>query len=58
MHSGNAKFKNKPREEQAEPDGNVGAEQLCTLLGLNTEEWQKAICSPRVKVGTEFVIKG
>merc|ERR1719454_785460 len=58
MHSGNAKFKNKPREEQAEPDGTEAGDKLGFLFGVNPDEWYKALCNPKVKVGTEIVTKG
>ena len=58
MHAGNAKFREKPREEQAEPDGTEAADKLAYLLGINAQEWVKAICSPKVKVGGDFVTKG
>merc|ERR1711990_788590 len=58
MHSGNAKFKNKPREEQAEPDGTEAGEKLGFLFGVNPDDWYKALCNPKVKVGTEIVTKG
>jgi len=58
MHSGNQKFKQKPREEQAEPDGTEGADKLAYLYGVNPSDWLKAICNPKVKVGTEYVTKG
>merc|ERR1711892_863697 len=58
MHSGNIAFKQKPREEQAEPDGSDAADKLGFLYGVKSEEWLKAMCSPKVKVGTEYVTKG
>merc|ERR1711990_772545 len=58
MHSGNAKFKNKPREEQAEPDGTEAGEKLGFLFGVNPDDWYKTLCNPKVKVGTEIVTKG
>ncbi|CBY35447.1 unnamed protein product [Oikopleura dioica] len=58
MHSGNAAFKEKPREEQAEPDGTEAAEKIAYLLGVNAQDWLKAVCTPKVKVGTEYVVKG
>ena len=58
MHSGNCKFKNKPREEQAEPDGTDAGDKLGFLFGVNPGDWYKALCNPRVKVGTEMVTKG
>ncbi|XP_041072615.1 myosin-1B-like [Carcharodon carcharias] len=58
MHFGNLKFKQKPREEQAEPDGTEVADKAAYLMGLNSSELLKALCYPRVKVGNEFVTKG
>jgi len=52
------KFKQKPREEQAEPDGTESADKCCFLLGMNSSEFLKFLCNPRVKVGTEMVTKG
>ncbi|MCI4389912.1 hypothetical protein PGIGA_G00116630 [Pangasianodon gigas] len=58
MHHGNMKFKQKQREEQAEPDGTEVADKIAYLLGLNSADMLKALCYPRVKVGNEFVTKG
>nr|XP_006014586.1 PREDICTED: myosin heavy chain, skeletal muscle, adult-like [Latimeria chalumnae] len=58
MHYGNMKFKQKQREEQAEPDGTEVADKASYLLGLNSADLLKALCYPRVKVGNEFVTKG
>ncbi|XP_041916342.1 myosin heavy chain, fast skeletal muscle-like isoform X2 [Alosa sapidissima] len=58
LHHGNMKFKQKQREEQAEPDGNEDADKVAYLLGLNSADMLKALCYPRVKVGNEFVTKG
>ncbi|XP_010777618.1 LOW QUALITY PROTEIN: myosin heavy chain, fast skeletal muscle-like [Notothenia coriiceps] len=58
MHHGNMKFKQKQREEQAEPDGNEEADKIAYLLGLNSAEMLKCLCYPRVKVGNEMVTKG
>uniref|UniRef100_A0A4W3I3B8 Myosin motor domain-containing protein n=1 Tax=Callorhinchus milii TaxID=7868 RepID=A0A4W3I3B8_CALMI len=58
MHKGNLKFKQKQREEQAEPDGTEVADKCAYLLGLNSADLLKALCYPRVKVGNEFVTKG
>uniref|UniRef100_A0A8C2THI0 Myosin-3-like n=1 Tax=Coturnix japonica TaxID=93934 RepID=A0A8C2THI0_COTJA len=58
MHSGNMKFKQKQREEQAEPDGTEVADKAAYLMGLNSAELLKALCYPRVKVGNEYVTKG
>ncbi|KAL8163112.1 UNVERIFIED_CONTAM: Myosin-3, partial [Gekko kuhli] len=58
MHYGNMKFKQKPREEQAEPDGTEEADKTAYLMGLNSADLLKALCFPRVKVGNEYVTKG
>ncbi|TRY89024.1 hypothetical protein DNTS_000366 [Danionella cerebrum] len=58
LHHGNMKFKQKQREEQAEPDGTEEADKIGYLLGLNSADMLKALCYPRVKVGNEFVTKG
>ncbi|XP_078081479.1 myosin-4-like [Mustelus asterias] len=58
MHLGNMKFKQKQREEQAEPEGTEDADKVAYLTGLNSADLLKALCYPRVKVGNEFVTKG
>ncbi|KAM6050340.1 myosin-3-like [Chlamydotis macqueenii] len=58
LHYGNMKFKNRPREEQAEPDGTEEADKVAYLMGLNSADLLKAFCYPRVKVGNEYVVKG
>ncbi|XP_041429050.1 myosin-4 [Xenopus laevis] len=58
MHYGNMKFKQKQREEQAEPDSVEVADKIAYLMGLNSADLLKALCYPRVKVGNEFVTKG
>ncbi|XP_019328859.1 PREDICTED: myosin heavy chain, skeletal muscle, adult isoform X1 [Aptenodytes forsteri] len=58
MHYGNLKFKQKQREEQAEPDGTEVADKAAYLMGLNSADLLKALCCPRVKVGNEYVTKG
>uniref|UniRef100_A0A3B3CVD1 Myosin, heavy chain b n=1 Tax=Oryzias melastigma TaxID=30732 RepID=A0A3B3CVD1_ORYME len=58
MHHGNMKFKQKQREEQAEPDGTEVADKIAYLMGMNSADMLKALCYPRVKVGNEMVTKG
>uniref|UniRef100_A0A2I3TUB4 Myosin-2 n=2 Tax=Pan TaxID=9596 RepID=A0A2I3TUB4_PANTR len=58
MHYGNLKFKQKQREEQAEPDGTEVADKAAYLQSLNSADLLKALCYPRVKVGNEYVTKG
>ncbi|XP_051778249.1 myosin-6-like [Erpetoichthys calabaricus] len=58
MHYGNMRFKQKQREEQAEPDGTESADKSAYLMGLNSADLLKGLCHPRVKVGNEYVTKG
>ncbi|XP_072234945.1 myosin-6-like [Leuresthes tenuis] len=58
MHYGNMKFKQKQREEQAEPDGTEDIDKASYLMGLNSADVIKGLCHPRVKVGNEWVTKG
>ncbi|KAL0154267.1 hypothetical protein M9458_050380, partial [Cirrhinus mrigala] len=58
MHHGNMKFKQKQREEHAEPDGTEVTDKIAYLMGLNPADMLKALCYPRVKVGNEMVTKG
>ncbi|XP_033998754.1 myosin heavy chain, fast skeletal muscle-like [Trematomus bernacchii] len=58
LHYGNMKFKQKQREEQAEPDGTEVADKVAFLMALNSADLLKGLCNPRVKVGNEYVTKG
>merc|ERR1712066_257346 len=58
MHFQCTAFKQKQREEQAEPDGTEAADKCAYLFGLNSADMLKYLCSPRVKVGSEYVTKG
>merc|ERR1712227_278657 len=51
-------FKQKPREEQAENGDPEKTEKAGFMLGISGSEYAKALCSPRVKVGSEYVVKG
>ena len=55
---GNQKWKQRPREEQAEPDGTEDLSKVATLLSLDEAELTKGLTKPRIKVGNEFVNKG
>ncbi|KAH0624969.1 hypothetical protein JD844_032932 [Phrynosoma platyrhinos] len=58
MHFGNMKFKQRPREEQAEADGTESADKAAYLMGVNSSDMIKGLVHPRVKVGNEYVTKG
>ena len=53
---GNSKWKQRPREEQAEADGTEELEKVATLLGIDKDELIKGLTKPRIKV-LEFVSK-
>ena len=55
---GNQEWKQRPREEQAEPDGTEWLEKVARLLGLDEQDLAKGLTKPRIKVGAEFVNKG
>uniref|UniRef100_A0A1I8G2C5 Myosin motor domain-containing protein n=1 Tax=Macrostomum lignano TaxID=282301 RepID=A0A1I8G2C5_9PLAT len=58
MNMGEMKFKQRPREEQAETDGTAEAEKVAFLLGVNAKDLLQAILKPKVKVGNDYVTKG
>ncbi|KAL7983477.1 hypothetical protein Chor_000353 [Crotalus horridus] len=58
MHFGDMKFKQRPREEQAEADGTESADKAAYLMGVNSSDMLKGLVHPRVKVGNEYVTKG
>ena len=55
---GNTQWKQRPREEQAEPDGTAELSKVAALLGIDEADLIKGITKPRIKVGNEFVNKG
>ncbi|KAK3855459.1 hypothetical protein Pcinc_038145 [Petrolisthes cinctipes] len=58
MHFGEMKFKQRGREEQAEPDGTERGEIVGKLLGLDGHDMYNGLCKPKIKVGAEFVTQG
>nr|XP_027224355.1 myosin heavy chain, muscle-like [Penaeus vannamei] len=58
MHHGNMKFKQRGREEQAEPDGTDAGDIVATIMGVESEELYRNFCKPKIKVGAEFVTQG
>ena len=55
---GNSKWKQRPREDQAEADGTEELEQVATLLSIDKDELVKGLTKPRIKVGNDYVNKG
>ena len=58
MSSGEIKFKQKGRDDQAEMDDLTFPKKVAELFGVNIEEMMKSFCKPKIKVGTEWVVKG
>ncbi|XP_045127371.1 myosin heavy chain, muscle-like [Portunus trituberculatus] len=58
MHFGELKFKQRGREEQAEPDGQEAGEKVAQMMFLDAADLYKNITKPKIKVGAEFVAKG
>lgn len=58
MFMGEMKFKQKPREEQAEADDMADVQKACALFGVDAERFVSALLRPQVKVGSEWVAKG
>ena len=58
MSCGEIHFKQKGRDDQAEPDDMAYPNKVAELLGCNADELMKSFCKPKIKVGTEWVTKG
>merc|ERR1711881_70383 len=58
MTFGEVRFKQKPRDEQCEPDRPEISQKIATLCGVDAEVLMKAFVKPKIKVGTEWVTKG
>merc|ERR1712048_1453116 len=58
MSSGEITFKQKGRDDQAEPDDMSYPTKVATLFGCDVHEMLKGFCKPKIKVGTEWVTKG
>lgn len=57
MHMGEMKFAQKGRDEQAMQDETEEGEAAAKLLGVEGELMYYNITKPKIKVGTEFVVK-
>ena len=47
---GNSKWKQRPREEQAEPDGTDEIDKVASLLGIDQADLLKGLTKPKIKV--------
>ncbi|XP_029292830.1 myosin-10 isoform X1 [Cottoperca gobio] len=57
MQFGNIIFKKERNTDQASMPENTVAQKLCHLLGMNVMEFTRAILTPRIKVGRDYVQK-
>jgi len=55
---GNTQWKQRPREEQAEPEGTEELSKVAKLLGIDEADLVKGLTKPRIKVGNDYVNKG
>merc|ERR1712193_360140 len=58
MSSGEVKFVQKGRDDQAEPGELDFPKKIAELYGVDHHAMLKAFCKPKIKVGTEWVTKG
>merc|ERR1712061_324939 len=58
MSSGEVKFVQKGRDDQAEPGDLNFPKKIAELYGVSSDAVLKAFCKPKIKVGTEWVTKG
>ncbi|XP_078510790.1 myosin-10 isoform X3 [Lissotriton helveticus] len=57
LQFGNVIFKKERNTDQASMPENTAAQKLCHLLGMNVMEFTRAILTPRIKVGRDYVQK-
>merc|ERR1711899_577913 len=57
MTSGEMDFIQKGRDDQAEPGDLTFSRKVADLYGVDCAKLMKAFCKPKIKVGTEWVLK-
>ncbi|XP_074539208.1 uncharacterized protein myh14 isoform X1 [Halichoeres trimaculatus] len=57
LQFGNISFTKEKNQDQASMPDNTAAQKLSHLLGINVLEFTRAILTPRIKVGREYVQK-
>ena len=58
MTMGDLKFKQKGRDEQCEPDKPELSAKVGELFGVDSVQMMSSFTKPKIKVGTEWVVKG
>ncbi|XP_074553570.1 myosin-9-like isoform X1 [Halichoeres trimaculatus] len=57
LQLGNMTFKKERHTDQASIPDNTTAQKVCHLMGMNVTDFTRAILSPRIKVGRDYVQK-
>uniref|UniRef100_A0A671YGE0 Myosin-9 n=1 Tax=Sparus aurata TaxID=8175 RepID=A0A671YGE0_SPAAU len=57
LQLGNMTFKKERHSDQASMPDDTAAQKVCHLLSINVTEFSRAILSPRIKVGRDYVQK-
>ncbi|XP_062853394.1 myosin-9-like isoform X1 [Trichomycterus rosablanca] len=57
LQLGNVTFKKERNSDQASMPDDTAAQKVCHLLGMNVTDFIRAILSPRIKVGRDYVQK-
>ncbi|TWW69197.1 A Myosin heavy chain 9 Myosin heavy chain, non-muscle IIa Non-muscle myosin heavy chain [Takifugu flavidus] len=57
LQLGNLNFKKERHTDQASMPDNTAAQKVCHLMGMNVMDFTRAILSPRIKVGRDYVQK-
>uniref|UniRef100_A0A668AH43 Myosin-9 n=1 Tax=Myripristis murdjan TaxID=586833 RepID=A0A668AH43_9TELE len=57
LQLGNMTFKKERHSDQAAMPDDTAAQKVCHLLGMNVTDFTRAILSPRIKVGRDYVQK-
>ena len=57
LQFGNISFTKEKNQDQASMPDDTAAQKLCHLLGISVLEFSRAILTPRIKVGREYVQK-
>jgi len=58
VYIGNVKWKQKGREEQAEPEESTMLNKAAKLMGIDPDVFVEVLMKPKLKVGKDFVKKG
>uniref|UniRef100_A0A671P7C2 Myosin-9 n=1 Tax=Sinocyclocheilus anshuiensis TaxID=1608454 RepID=A0A671P7C2_9TELE len=57
LQLGNMSFKKERHSDQASMPDDTAAQKVCHLMGMNVTDFTRAILSPRIKVGRDYVQK-